>query len=328
MRSRNYLPAPARRMPRSRALGTIMLTGALASSQILTDCDERNPDGQLPAPPDWTVEFLDEFDGPAGAPPSPDNWRFSLGHGYPDGPPNWGTGEVTSYTDDPANISQDGEGNLRITPLRDEAGGWTSGRIETNRQDFRPPPGGALRIESRLQIPDVTGAAALGYWPAFWSLGAPYRENIDLHPHMGEIDFMENVNGLDQVWGTLHCGPPDGGPCDQPNGISADTECPEAPCPGHFHTFTFEWDTRVMPHELSWAVDGEVFHTVSADDIPADVWAELTEHEGYFLLLNLAIGGGFPDALAGTTTPTPQTEPGHSLLVDYVGVWSTGPETS
>ncbi|RDI35035.1 hypothetical protein [Lentzea flaviverrucosa] len=44
-------------------------------------------------------------------------------------------------------------------------GEWTSGRIETRRANSKAPAGGVLRIESRLQMPNVTGAAALGYWP-------------------------------------------------------------------------------------------------------------------------------------------------------------------
>lgn len=307
----------------SRAVGAVVLTGVLLASDGLTSCNE-NDGGAPPTPPGWTVEFLDDFEGPAGTLPSSEHWRLSLGTSYPDGPPNWGTGEVTVYTDDPANVSLNGEGQLEITPLRDRAGEWTSARLETNRQDFRPPPGGALRVESRLQLPDVTGGAALGYWSAFWALGEPYRDDPADFPVMGEIDIMENANGLDEVWGVLHCGPAEGGPCEQPDGLSASTDCPDEPCAGSFHTFTFEWDTRVGPAELRWAVDGEVFHTVSEADIPADVWQQFTGHEGYFLLLNLAIGGGFPDAMAQTTTPTSQTQPGHPLIVDYVAVWTTG----
>ncbi|MGH3683402.1 MAG: 1,3-beta-glucanase, partial [Natronosporangium sp.] len=156
-------------------------------------------------PPGWSLAFADDFDGPSGVLPSTTNWRFSIGHGYPGGPPNWGTGEIAFHTDNPANVSLDGTGNLRITPLRDGAGNWTSARIETNRQDFKPPPGGVMRIEGRLRVPAVTGDAALGYWPAFWSLGSPYRQNFNW-PAVGEFDIMENVNGVNNVWGVLHCG--------------------------------------------------------------------------------------------------------------------------
>lgn len=31
-------------------------------------------------------------------------------------------------------------------------------------------------------------------------------------PGVGEFDIMENVNGIDRVWGVLHCGVNPGGP--------------------------------------------------------------------------------------------------------------------
>jgi beta-glucanase (GH16 family) len=42
-------------------------------------------------------------------------------------------------------------------------------------------------------MPNVTGNAALGYWPAFWALGSPYRGNYQNWPGIGEFDVMENV---------------------------------------------------------------------------------------------------------------------------------------
>ncbi|MEU8918740.1 hypothetical protein [Streptomyces nigrescens] len=53
--------------------------------------------------------------------------------------------------------------------------------------------------------------------------------------------------------------------------------------------------------------------------IEADTWARATHH-GHFLLLNLAMGGAFPDGAAGFATPTDATRPGGSLLVDHVAV--------
>lgn len=159
-----------------------------------------------PPPSGWTTVFTDDFTGAAGSLPSSANWIIDTGHGYPGGPGNWGTGEIQNYTANPANLAQDGSGNLRITPLRDGAGNWTSARIETQRTNFKPPAGGALRIEGRIQMPNVTGAAALGYWPAFWALGSPYRGNYWNWPAVGEFDIMENVNGINTVWGVLHCG--------------------------------------------------------------------------------------------------------------------------
>ena len=132
----------------------------------------------LPATPSgWTQVFADDFNGAAGSGVNTSNWRYATGKGYPGGPANWGTGEIETMTSSTDNVSLDGNGNLRITPRRDGSGNWTSGRVETNRTDFQPPAGGKLRVESRIQVPNVTGAAAKGYWPAFWMLGAPYRGN-------------------------------------------------------------------------------------------------------------------------------------------------------
>ncbi len=61
-------------------------------------------------------------------------------------------------------------------------------------------------------MPNVTGAAAQGYWPAFWSLGAAFRGNYNNWPGIGEIDAMESVNGTNVEHGTLHCGVDPGGP--------------------------------------------------------------------------------------------------------------------
>ena len=272
---------------------------------------------------DWQLVWSDEFDGAAGQLPSSGNWQFDIGHSYPGGPANWGTGEVAAHTDDPANVSLDGDGNLKITALRDGGGNWTSARIETHRGDFRAPEGGSMRIEGSLGLPAVSGDAALGYWPAFWALGSPYRGQYWNWPAIGEYDIMENVNGLPDVHGVLHCGVAPGGPCNEFNGIGGTTTCGGS-CQGGFHTYAFEWDDSGATGQLRWYADGRLFHTINETDLPADTWAQMTEHAGYFILLNLAIGGAFPDGVSGITTPTGATQPGHSLLVDYVRVYTRG----
>jgi beta-glucanase (GH16 family) len=271
----------------------------------------------------WDLAWADEFNGSAGQQPSTANWIYDIGHSYPGGPANWGTGEIAAHTDDPANVAMDGSGNLEITALRDGAGQWTSARIESVRSDFKPPAGGSLKIEGRLQLPQVTGEAALGYWPAFWALGSPFRGNHWNWPGIGELDFMENVNGLDWTFGTLHCGVAPGGPCNEFNGIAGQTYCGGS-CHNGFHTYGFEWDETGAAGQLRWYVDGTHFHTIDEGDLPADTWAQMTEHAGYFLMLNLAIGGAFPDGVSGRTTPTAATVPGHSMLVDYVRVYTAG----
>ena len=260
-----------------------------------------------------------DFDGAAGSRPSADDWIIDTGTGYPGGPANWGTGERQTYTDRPENLQLDGDGHLKITALKD-GGNWTSGRIESQRTDFAAPAGGKLRIEASIRMPDVSGDRALGYWPAFWTLGADYRGNYWNWPGIGEFDIMENVNGINKVWGVLHCGVNPGGPCNETQGKGNSRDCPDTACQAGFHTYALELDrTDSAAESLNWYVDGQKFHTVNSSEMDAASWANATHH-GHFLLLNLAMGGAFPDGVAGSATPTDATEPGGSLLVDHVAV--------
>ncbi|MED7926345.1 glycoside hydrolase family 16 protein [Nonomuraea sp. LP-02] len=295
----------------------VALTGLLVNAAV-------SASAAVPATPSgWSLVWSDDFNGSAGTLPSSSNWIIDTGHAYPGGPANWGTGEIQNYTSSTSNLSLDGSGNLRITPLRSSSGEWTSARIETRRADFKPADGRILRIESRLQMPNVTGDAALGYWPAFWALGAPYRGNYWNWPAIGEFDIMENVNGINSVWGVLHCGVNPGGPCNETTGLGASRACPGSTCQSAFHTFRFEWDRSVSPNQLRWYVDGQQFHGVNQSQFDATTWANMTGHAGYFLLLNVAMGGAFPNALGGQT-PTAATVPGRPMVVDYVAVWQSG----
>jgi len=135
---------------------------------------------------------------------------------------------------------------------------------------------------------------------------------------------MENVNGIDSVWAVLHCGVAPGGPCNENNGIGASRPCPGSSCQSAFHTYRFEWDQSVSPNQLRWYVDGQQYHTVSQNQLPADTWNQMTTHAGYFIILNVAVGGAFPDGVAGRVTPVAETASGRPMLVDYVAVWSRG----
>lgn len=149
--------------------------------------------------------MLDDFTGGAGSAPSSSNWIVQTGTSYPGGAPAWGTWEVETYTSSPANIQQAGNGNLMITPIKSSSGAWTSGRLESKRNDFKAPAGGKLRIEARIQMPNVDGSNGLGYWPAFWTIGGAFRGNYTNWPMVGELDIMENVNGIDTTSSVMHC---------------------------------------------------------------------------------------------------------------------------
>lgn len=307
---------PRRRRVLVAVLSTLGLAAAVATGVT------PSANASAPTPPSgWTQVFLDDFNGAAGTGVNTSNWQYDLGTSYPGGAANWGTGEVETMTNSTSNVALDGSGNLKITPLRDSSGRWTSGRIETVRTDFQPPAGGKLRVEGRIQMPNVTGTAAEGYWPAFWMLGAPYRGNYQNWPSVGEMDIMENVQGLNRVWATLHCGTNPGGPCNETTGIGNNVACPNTTCQSGFHTYAMEWDRSVSPEALRFYVDGVNYHTVTANQVDATTWANATNH-GYFVILNVAMGGGFPDAFGGGLDN--DTQPGHPMVVDYVQVLQSG----
>ncbi|MFD7371836.1 glycoside hydrolase family 16 protein [Streptomyces mirabilis] len=307
---------PVRRGSLRRVLIAVFSALGLATAAAAAATLPANASAPTP-PSGWSQVFLDDFDGAAGSGVNSSNWQYTTGTSYPGGPAGFGTGEVETMTSSTDNVSLDGAGNLRITPRRDAAGNWTSGRIETNRSDFQPPAGGKLRVEARLQMPNVTGAAAKGYWPAFWMLGAPYRGNWWNWPGVGELDIMENVQGINNEWATMHCGTSPGGPCNEKSGIGGQKVCEGATCQGGFHTYAVEWDKSTSPEEMRFYLDGVNFHTVRQNQVDATTWADATNH-GYFVILNVAMGGEFPAAFGGG--PDSGTDPGHPLVVDYVQV--------
>ncbi|MBB2946228.1 beta-glucanase (GH16 family) [Actinoplanes lutulentus] len=293
----------------------------VASVAAVTSADAAVP----PNPSGMSLVFSDDFTGASGTGLNRSNWLYSTGTGYPGGAANWGTGEIETMTDSTANVYQDGGGNLVIKPLRDSAGRWTSGRVETQRTDFAAPAGGKVRIEARIQQPNVTGAAAAGYWPAFWALGDAARPvGATNWPGIGEWDIMENINGRPSVFAALHCGTNPGGPCNETTGLGSGERACNG-CLTSFHTYALEYDRSTSPEQLRWYLDGVNYFTLNSTVVDATTWNNATKH-GFFVILNVAIGGGFPAAFGGG--PTAQTQPGVPMLVDYVAVWQSAGGTS
>jgi beta-glucanase (GH16 family) len=273
-----------------------------------------------PTPAGWTLVFSDDFNGAANTGVNTSNWLYDIGTSYPGGAANWGTGEVETMTNSTANVFLDGAGHLAIKPLRSSSGQWTSGRIETQRTDLAAPAGGKLRVEASIQQPNVSGAAAAGYWPAFWMLGAAARPvGATNWPSIGEIDILEDINGRSSEFATLHCGTNPGGECNETTGIgSGERAC--GGCQTGFHTYAMELDRSVSPEQIRWYLDGTNFFTVNANRVDATTWNNATHH-GFFVILNVAMGGGFPAAFGGG--PTGSTVSGVPMLVDYVAVYTS-----
>jgi beta-glucanase (GH16 family) len=268
------------------------------------------------APPGFSLTWSDDFNGAAGTGVSSD-WQYDTGQG------TFGTGEIETMTNGTSNVYQDGAGHLVIKALHagtDPGSGWTSGRIETTSDSFGAAPGGVVRMESVLQQPNVDTGNGAGYWPAFWELGAGLREG-GTWPGVGEVDIMEDINGRSSVFGTLHCGVSPGGPCNESTGIgSGENAC--GGCQTGFHDYAVEIDRSTSPEQIRYYLDGNNYFTINANQVDSTTWSNAVDHP-FFIIYDLAIGGGFPDAFGGG--PNASTVSGGAMVIDSVAVYNKAP---
>jgi beta-glucanase (GH16 family) len=287
----------------------ILLAGGLAGTAVAVATAAPALAGTVPpAPPGWTTVFGDDFDGAAGSGPSMANWFYDIGT-------DSGNQEVNSNTNSTSNVYLDGNGHLVIKAINN-GGSWTAGKIESTRDDFQAPPGGELEMTASLEQPNP--ANGLGYWPAFWALGAPTRAGGS-QATSGETDMMEDVNGLNKAAQFLHTAA----------GTSSSHQlipCPASGsgCQTGYHTYSVIINrTNTSAESLQFLMDGTVESTVTEAHVGATTWQEAIDH-GFFIILNLAIGGHYPNGICGCTTPTSATTSGASMSVSYVAVYEKG----
>ncbi len=261
----------------------------------------------VPGPPaGWTTVFSDSFDGAAGSAPSGSNWVYDTGPGA-----NFGTGEIETMTNSTANVHLDGSGHLDITALNN-GGSWTSGRIRTPNAVVGAPAGGKLEVTASIQQP----GGGQGYWPAFWMLGPGQW------PENGEIDIMEDVNALSQVAGTIHCGTYPGGVCNEGNGIGSGLRACSG-CQSGYHTYAMILDrTNTAAESVTWYLDGAQYFSVSEGQVGTAAWQQAFDHN-LSIILDLAMGGGFPNGVCGCSTPNGSTSSGGTMSVGYVAAYTT-----
>ena len=249
---------------------------------------------------DWALVWSDEFtDGDIDR----SKWGYETDC--------WGGGnnERQCYTDNPKNAYIK-DGVLNITAHHEQAVGraypdhvrpsgkvdyqmsvqpFTSARLTTkDHADWRYG-----RIELRAKLPKGQGT-----WPAIWML--PTDEIYGGWEGSGEIDIMEAVNlgttcenctgGTEnRIRGTLHYG----GKHSVIKSLGGHTELPASD--DGFNVFALEWTQS----KISWFINGKVYSSKSSDawysdSAPKDnAFAPFDER--FHLILNLAIGGGWPE---------------------------------
>lgn len=253
----------------------------------------------------WRTTWAANFGGPLGSGVSPRSWTYDTGSG------GFGNGEIETMTNAEGNVYLDGHGDLNIAAVY-QGSVWTSGRIVTTKT-FGAPAGGEMMVTASIQQPGP--ANGTGYWPAFWLLGP------GSWPQDGEIDVMEDVNGLSENSGTLHCGnlvqhDADGslGPCHEYTGLSSGLR----PCPGcqqGYHTYSVIVDRRnAADQQIRWYLDGNEYFSVSESRVGTATWVAAVDH-GFNIILDLAIGGTYPNGECHCTAPSAVTSPGAAMSV-------------
>jgi beta-glucanase (GH16 family) len=248
----------------------------------------------------WTLDWSEEFNGSAL---DTSVWNYDSGNSATGG---WGNNELQYYQ--AANASVQG-GVLTITAKQESGGGmsYTSARLQTSRKKTFT----FGRFEMRAKLPQ-----GQGMWPAFWLLGAScnsfnlYGGNINW-PNCGEIDIMEMVGGLDvadrgdySTHGTLHYS--------DAQGIN--------PMPTGYKRHTEKLSSAFNIYTLDWTANGFVWYLNGVEFTRQTMASDMTalNNKPFFLLLNLAVGGGWPGS-PNNTTVFPQI-----FQIDYIRYYKQG----
>ncbi|MBR7827684.1 carbohydrate-binding protein [Actinospica sp. MGRD01-02] len=333
-------PPPGRRaVSRARRRAVIAVISALAPVAALLTVVSLPTSAMATtvpsAPSGYSTVYSDSFNGTSGSGVD-SSWTYDTGTAYSGTgcTANYGTSEVETDTSSTANVSEDGSGHLNITAVKSGSGSWTSGRIETTADNYEAPAGGEMEVTASIKQPNPS--SGVGYWPAFWMLGAGFRSSgagtsgtMDCSnwPYTGEIDIMEDVNALSEVAGTLHCGVDPGGPCNETTGLGSGlVSC--SGCQTGYNTYSVIVNrTDTSNESITWYLNGTAYKTVTESQVGTADWQAAVDH-GFFIILDNAMGGAFPNAVCGCTSPSSSTASGASMSVGYVAVYEKSGSTS
>jgi beta-glucanase (GH16 family) len=245
----------------------------------------------------WNQVWSDEFNLTGAANAS--YWTYELGNNG-----GWGNSELEYYQGGSANGFQSG-GALTIQARRESVGGmaYTSARINTlGKYSFGPGDAAAVKLEARIQ-----GPTGQGMWPAFWMLGTDI--STVPWPGCGEIDIMEHINNVPNVYGTIHWADVNN------NHVSYQPAAPAMTTFSSYHTYGLTWDANL----LTWYLDGA---NVGAANIQNSINNTGAFHKSFYVVFNLSVGGTWPGNPDGTT-PFPA-----NMNVDYLRYYQAGSATA
>ncbi|KAF7550506.1 hypothetical protein G7Z17_g5665 [Cylindrodendrum hubeiense] len=230
--------------------------------------------------------WFSSFVGTPGTPPDSTNWNIITGD-------NNYNNESQTYSSNKVNLRRTSKHTLQLVPRKNVkvAKGWTSARIES-KYTFTPAVGKITRFESSLRLGGNAAVHKQSIWPAFWLLGDSCRKGVKW-PGCGEIDIMENINGQNTGFGSMHCDVSPGGICNENTGLSSTTSLTFY----KYQVWRVEFNRKSSSYKsqyITWYLDGKQFHRVTGAQIgSAAVWKTLCQSPLY-TIFNVAVGGYWP----------------------------------
>lgn len=247
-------------------------------------------EGEIPVPEGYTtLIFSDDFDTDGA--PDPEKWNFETGYIR--------NGELQYYTPGQNSVCKDGvlviEARADSAVIDNEVCPITSASLTT--KGLKGWKYGYVEVRAKLP-------ASLGTWPAIWMM--PCENSYGKWPRSGEIDIMEHVGyNPDKVHFSAHT--------ERFNHMRGTQRTHQIDAPeavGEFHTYALKW----TPDRLTWLYDGKEQYAIDRDaDSDWTTWPFDTE---FYIILNLAFGGGWGGSEGVDATTLPQR-----FEIDYVRVF-------
>lgn len=284
-------------------------------------CLVAHAEGTQTVPGGYTLRWQDEFNGTVL---NEAIWNIEVNGA------GGGNQELQYYRRENVSVGTDpatGDNCLVLTARRENFGGkaFTSGRVTTqNKAAFKHG-----MIQARIKFPHTTD----GLWPAYWMMG----NDINRYgwPRCGEMDIVElgHFNGINAgtqdryFGGTLHYGP--NATAEGHQQYAQEYLAPEDnPIAGDYHIITVEWDDTnlYMYYDLeaytAAAKRRARYFTCDVTKTDADLSVGKYFQKPFFFLLNLAVGGSYPNIYTPSgITALPAEGYEAKMYVDWVRVY-------
>jgi len=230
----------------------------------------------------YNTVFTEEFNGVF----LNEVWRYASSNGGP--------GELQAYQDNNVTLR---DGSLVLTAKKEEIGKnfYTSGRINT----FSELSLTYGRIDVRAKLPK-----GQGLWPAIWLLGDNTFEVA--WPKAGAIYLVEMRGGEEKNRDNTIRGRLSWAEGSTPKSVYEYKSLNNGKFNDKFHVFSIIWE----PSKIQWLLNDKVYFEQKIDSSMNETFSK-----PFHLILNVAVGGGYPG------NPDSNTIFPQEMIVDYIRVF-------